>query len=771
MSLMEEVKTVCRRLAPLGWGGLLARHGLRLDAPDQGGELARKLAVDRTVAGFEDFCLAGERGIEPGHPAASLLYHALASPDVHPTADGSPAAPSAYPTLAELDAIENYIYSLAPPDLSALKNPAIAVFAYQYRPASSSTHGYHADLAFSRTGVSRVGTRSPVYDGRQRCFRPDPLSGDGIAATPARYAAFLAEARRPVNADPIMGRRDQNDPMRVFLFPVHKLFDGIECLPGQSIAIAFREFHVNEKLRRVHVPGGIPVVDGFDIDAAPFLRTSDNGGKLVELQQAGASILVAPTIHGALVRTARQKNTRSGKEEIVRFKVPPATTSNRFSTSLQIPPVNGVRTAPEYLNLRHRVERNATNGELTVIDMQDWPESEFQAALRNGKYEAAHFVDDTCDGVVTVAIDGLTAAGAAVPMELAAYSLVTAPDFFPLADQLEVTNWVRRNLQNLQEHFSQGSPWPLCEGRMPANLELPVPGAPAGRRAFDARRDQTITAVVGTRPLSTETNAPDRKKRFVSFLPDAASNEFAPGWDVSLSGSDGTAYYAAYGLGSPFPEDAKLCAALNSFWPAVAPDASRTFRFTSSPTAMPLLDEEIGLHPDHPEVRAGRATGQRGWDGEYGPYFETVDGTAAVNHASLERSDYVSNTLNGRVSLRATASLDAAELIRRMDALRRCIAALPPDNDLVSTTQLWLVSAKAVPDWSAPTAGRGDSALDGDGYLYVFATVNGAATSAGQDVTRRRVPLIDRYECQIASRTLAFRKNGGAWVVVQEAVA
>ena len=31
----------------------------------------------------------------------------------------------------------------------------------------------------------------------------------------------------------------------------------------------------------------------------------------------------------------------------------------------------------------------------------------------------------------------------------------------------------------------------------------------------------------------------------------------------------GPDHLAAYGLGSPFPEDSKLCAALSSFWPAV----------------------------------------------------------------------------------------------------------------------------------------------------------------------------------------------------------
>src|SRR5262245_14410674 len=191
--------------------------------------------------------------------------------------------------------------------------------------------------------------------------------------------------------------------------------------------------------------------------------------------------------------------------------------------------------------------------------------------------------------------------------------------------------------------------------------------------------------------------------RFASFLPDAAANVFAPGWNISL-GTDGRdVYYAAYGLGSPFPEDAKLCAALNSFWPAVAPDASRTFGYQDdgSPTAIPLMDGELGYHPDHPRARAGEVASHRGRDGEYGPFLESVDGAEFVNFASIVRSDYVSNSLGKKLGVRLTAGIDSAELIRRMTVLRRALAALPPAGDRVNNTNLWLVTAEAVPGWGA----------------------------------------------------------------------
>src|SRR5262245_50809109 len=134
MAQNDYFKAACARLSPLGWQALLKQHGLDIAASDLAAELSRDLAIDLGISGFEDFTLAGKHGIEPGRPAASLLYHAFASPNVHPTASGDPATSAeAYPTLAELDAIENYIYGLSPFDPTNLKNVVIGVFAYEYR--------------------------------------------------------------------------------------------------------------------------------------------------------------------------------------------------------------------------------------------------------------------------------------------------------------------------------------------------------------------------------------------------------------------------------------------------------------------------------------------------------------------------------------------------------------------------------------------------------------------------------------------------------------
>ena len=120
MTLIDEVQDVCRRLAPHGWVDLLAEHGLDITAPDLAEELARELPdIRRDLPGFEDFAMEGRRGIEPGFPARSLLYHALASPNV--LRDAAKESVGAFPTLAEIDVVENYVFGAKPPTLQEMQ--------------------------------------------------------------------------------------------------------------------------------------------------------------------------------------------------------------------------------------------------------------------------------------------------------------------------------------------------------------------------------------------------------------------------------------------------------------------------------------------------------------------------------------------------------------------------------------------------------------------------------------------------------------------------
>src|ERR1700746_3994563 len=103
--------------------------------------------------------------------------------------DGEPARSEVYPTLAELDSIENYIFGQRPFNPASLTNVVVGVFAYEYRPWDSTAHGYHADLVFSRTGITRVGTIGETWDAPSRGFRSDPPGQAGIAVTAARGRA------------------------------------------------------------------------------------------------------------------------------------------------------------------------------------------------------------------------------------------------------------------------------------------------------------------------------------------------------------------------------------------------------------------------------------------------------------------------------------------------------------------------------------------------------------------------------------------------------
>src|SRR5262249_46600704 len=139
MGLIDDVRAVCRRLADTGWRDAFGMHGLNVEAADLAAELARPLAIQRGAPGLSDLAPNATRAIEPGSLAGSLLYHLLASPDAVMAAVSS----NTYPTLAELDTIENYVFAAAKRKLSDFELPIVAVFAYQYRVGFRTAHGLH----------------------------------------------------------------------------------------------------------------------------------------------------------------------------------------------------------------------------------------------------------------------------------------------------------------------------------------------------------------------------------------------------------------------------------------------------------------------------------------------------------------------------------------------------------------------------------------------------------------------------------------------------
>jgi hypothetical protein len=205
MALIDELKIVCDRLAPLGWATLLkkvtggALNISQSTATKLKTALTTNLAsVDRAIPGFEDFNPAGNRGAVAGKPSESLLYHALASPLV--TRDNEGRALQGFASPAELDVLENFIFSLISVSLpqfiqqqGGASKVAAVVFASEYRPADHTVDGRHADLTFSRTGIGRVGTARPLYNAAARGFwSEDEDNVHNIRVVPARFASRIA---------------------------------------------------------------------------------------------------------------------------------------------------------------------------------------------------------------------------------------------------------------------------------------------------------------------------------------------------------------------------------------------------------------------------------------------------------------------------------------------------------------------------------------------------------------------------------------------------
>lgn len=813
MALIDEVKVILNRLALRGWKDLFAKHKLDITSANLQAELERLLpGISRDLQGFESFTTTGIRAIEPGVPARSLLYHALASADVHPTANGSPNPdPTAYPTINDLDTIENYIYSRARRTLRSFTNPVVVVVAYQYQHTLRSVHGKHADLSFSRTGIARLGTEGYRYQEQLRSFTSLPRTGDrGFAVLPARYAAFIAEYRKPSSADSVLRKVDLDRDF-VFAFPAHKLFAGRECLfnpdgsPIDIQSLNFVEYHINEKLRRIHtnVPdnlGFIAPLPIFDINKPPFKRDSKNSTDLVAIEKCGSSILLVPQPH-PLARTASQQV--NGRNELARFVVPPAKTfgppededGNRFATSLGFPTDDPTsrssRTAPSFANIRYEVL--SSNNQQTVRNLVILPDAEYNKKLEEGNYEAAHFIDDNSEGAIGVEIKGLS-----LPI-LNAYSIVASIDLFPKVDQIEIQKWLEKITRKPigfpipDVQFNSGGPKPLNDDRftngsrtllptqripnptLPNPVQTVLPDQKAFTRSEAA--NLTATAIVGSAPSGVAfdlfkertTDAP------ISYLPDAASGVFAPGWDIAVHSDSTGPFYASYGLGSPFQEDGKICAALNSFWPGATPDTARTFGSTFAPTAFPMTDNELGYHPQHPRVTAGEVRSRQGWDGLFGPFFESVNGKNYGNFADFNRADYVTSSIQNLFGFNGLELNNATEMISRMDALRFCIKILPPGNDVVPNTRLLLVVAEKVNDWkswNSKTYPRANGNLTGAGYIYTFVEVininndrnpSDGGIAVNDPPIRRRYEIAQRYECQIDSRNLFYRIGNGAF--------
>jgi hypothetical protein len=757
MALIDDVKRACRRLAEHGWGELLQAHGLDITADDLTAEFTRELPrIDRELPGFEDFALEGHRGIEPGVPARSLLFHALASPYVLLRSDGTELG--AFPTPAEIESVEDYIYAarrLSLPDLRQLAGGApmaIACFSHQYRPALDSVHGRHADVCFSRTGVARVGTEAARYEPARRGHLPEGSSTSSVRVLPARYSAYVAVQLRGGNAR--IGPMDaqEGDEARAFWVPLHKLFSGTECLLGRELSVTLEAHHRNEKLRRFHLELLRRGIDAGwrepELSTPPFSFTEEIAKFSTEASE-GRGLLV-PVPH-PLVEPA----VREGRP--LTYRVPER--ARVLSSSLYISDVAGARRAPEYVHARTLVREDGSEENLNT-------ERDVVSQVDAGGYQARHYLDFLGDGWIQARCPELATE---FPRNIPAYSLVTAPDFFPLSGQRELLEWTR---QSVPERFRRTiwvvEPATLAHRRLPPNLQLP--GAP-----FRAE-DTTVTAIVSAPWEGSERQARliERETLRHLHLPDTASGEFAPGWDVSMDRTEGgVEHLATYGLGSPFPEDAKLCAALSTFWPAVAPDAARTFQpsplwaATNSwptspawPTVAPLTDVEIGLEEAPP------------WDGVTGPRLVQEGGQALVEYTDIAHADYVLNVLAGDFSLALTSQVGSAEYRARVLYMARVYAALGiTDMDFDSARRKkaeWSVFSFRPADGDDEERRAAESAIATslEGLVFAFRLYRfGGVRRHPTDVRKVRVEIREWFDAFVDPVRMLVRRDSGDWVL------
>jgi hypothetical protein len=762
----ESFRAVLRWMEDHGWSELLEQ--VTGEAFDGDRPLERWVApvTVRTnfndQPGFEDF--GGSQWIAPGDPAMSLLYHALASPHVLLPSNHDVSAN--YASIKQLDAIENYVYALSSLSRDHLTESngnvggyELAVMAYEYRTAMRTPHAKHADLVFSRTGIARIGQEPKCYDSRSRGFTSAPQDTSlarHFATTPARYGLFLI---RKVGVKDLAiqseeGGRWGGDKKRTFLLPVRKVFDGDPLFHGATLR--FAESHRNEKLRGLFTflrdEYNIQP-ESFDIDRVPFVRNSHSAdnetleghdSELVTLERTGSSILLA-SVSAPLVTEAKQDGRR------IWFQVPTrwatvAKSNRRYHTfklmrkgsrdpigaimghlmervfpNTQVTDLREPRNAPMFANIRYRMAENLLTWEHLGPSMPDFPH------VLDGSYKAAAFEDAICHGCVTAHFaksnETSPEKSSLHPLPLApAVSLVTAPDLFPWTD---VRDLYREFAFDGNDFFVEGGIEDLSGIRMQADTSIFHREEPVnpfmsegsnGRMAYKAW--DTIAAVVSNARKGERLRHPTRKTFHTqSFLPDTSSKVFYPGWDATYGGKHPTLYLTTLGLGSPFAEDMKLCAAANGMWPVASPDAARTFQGALEPlpgigapsTSVPLLDEELGYHPSSPASLDYGQSPQTGWDGEHGPFIGDTGAAFTVDFADIVAADYVRNALEDKLDGSVLRSISTEELIARMHALRNAVKAVRGKR--VNKAKLWLIGAEKVRT-------EGNDGLTGSGRMF-----------------------------------------------------
>ncbi|MCX5577652.1 hypothetical protein [Kaistia terrae] len=797
--LVDPVSAALERLSAAGWRSLLleATGGeLDIGARDLSSELTKPLSrIDRTYPGFGDFSLAGKSAVEPGSPDRSLLYHAFASPTVVMDPAGRPLGD--FPSLAEIEAVENFVYGVHPPTMKDLRDRAggkplgIVVFAPQYQNAPMSVHGRHAELCFSRSGIARLGTLAPTYDAKERGFvAADEARPFDFPVLPRRFAPYLAiemtgaaEAFGPQDPQP-------GDEKLAFWVPIHKLFSGSECIADLDLEVDLRRNLRNDGLAQFHrfldLQGLKNNWRGEDLENFPFLIKDERIGSLSQRRGFGGGLLepranplvTAAQYEGRLLTFPVDGKYTSdlGNLQLSAMQVLPLGDEDEQPRYMLDSAQDAQRPAPEYINIRHRV---LPNGQIENLNLRP----DMDEVIAAGGYEALHYYDGVGDGWIEAICPQLAESVDAVKP---AYAMVALPDFFPGVTQRDLMTWWQTEVpEAIRGSLWAIHPLALSQTRIAGNVTLP---------AGFSLDDTTITAIVtqpGTEPRVAQTpNGPWTVRK--TGLPDGSPGLFDPGWDTSqgIYFSDPNLplqrFMAGYGLGSPFIEDAKLCAALGAYWPGVAPDSTRTFapdkkiggRRYPYPTIAPLTDEEIGSAP----LADGRYLS---WDGVRGPQLIAIEDQPVVAYPNAFRVDYID--MVGTMTAALTARIDAEEYKRRILAMAAIYWALgirDPEfvqrfgavdavNQVLREKATWAVlSFRTVAEGDADLgeAEKVSGANLGDGpggspryRFHVFRW--GAQTADPSDQHTTHVEVLEQATAYVRGNTVLIQRAGKPWTV------
>ncbi|WP_339466586.1 hypothetical protein [Pseudomonas sp. EA_65y_Pfl2_P74] len=725
MTLLESVTQVCTRLAPGGWHSLMLAHGLDILAVPLDAELKKPLTVDRSLAGFADFSSGGSRAIEAAAPARSLLYHALASPQV--TLDETGKALQIFPTAGEVESVLDYVYGIRPPTLDDLQQRAqgaplaLVAFASEYRCAGDTVKGEHADLCFSRTGIARVGTDPALYDARLRSFMPSVHEdAHGIRVMPVRYSAYIAmQLKGDAERFGPMDFQADVDPGLDFWVPLHKVFNGPECLADMDLTLRLDNHQINEKLRHIHLRHTGTGWQEPEISRPPFVIT-EGLADWANTTDLGPGLLL-PQVRPRLVEPVEFEG------QPLSFLLPPNTSGM----------VHG----------RHKVEADGS-----IVDLND--HEGVEERVRLGGYQALHYHDGTADGWVRARCEVLEK----LLPTVAAYSVIGPPDFFPLCTQRKLLHWADE-----QPVFPAPDIWharleALSNVRYCANLDL--------KDQVFSPLDRGVTAIVAL-PTETGSSHPRQTASAVSrptSLPDGAAGVFGPGWEVGWVRQRGADdawinILAGYQMASPFPEDAKICAALGSFWPGVAPDSARIFEPRSSlHTVIPLTDQEIGQE------------GGMAWDNQPPPRLIPHEDRVIVQYRAYAHADYTQVALDHRFCVQQTGSTSQSAYENRVLSMYRVYTVLGAANDKPLRNRWPVLSFLEVKQPNGEVdAAQQQTGITLHGWIHRYLMFErGAIWTPEGDFKLRNVEVKQQVTFLVSAEAILIKREDTPWQIAVE---